>query len=323
MDPIRDFEANVEWVVATCQKRVSAYPPALGHSAQAFLGKHGLFKEGSVPSSIAYLLPFWLKETFALDQSTCRMIALGNTFWLLYFFLEDEVMDTGPGEYKGHLLPLGTLFFLDAMAPYRSLLGAASPFWRYLEHYIGEWAESVSWERERHWGQAREFEEGDFVRLARKAAGLKIPCAALSLLAGREEAVAPLEKMVDHVMMIYQLADDLRDWREDLARGNYTYFLTRVMACRGIHPPAAPSETDVEKAIFVGKVLEEVLEVAVEHSRLALESISNLYAPYLTAYVESLYEEWQQWADGWQAKRTQWIREQWAFLVEETGVADK
>lgn len=320
MDPIRDFQADVEWVLETCQKRVSSYPPPLERYGREGLKSHWLPKDNSGRNSIAYLLPFWLEQAFDLDRHTCRLFAVGNAFWLLYFFLQDEVMDSSPGECKGHLLPLGNLLLLDALAPYRSSLGSTSPFWLLMRRYITEWAESVSWEREEHWGQARDFAEGDLLRLARKAAPLKIPCAALALLAGREEAVAPLEEMMDNLLVTFQLADDLRDWRDDLARGIYTHFLTRVMADRGICPPAPLTEDDVEKSLFVGTVLDEAVDSMAQYTRQAMESISALHAPYLKAYLAFLDQECLRSKEGFQAQRSQWIEEQFAFLLREPGL---
>lgn len=324
MDPIRDFDADVEWLLDACERRISTYPPSLCRYGRARLEKQWALQEKTTHGfSIAHLLPFWLQETFDLAQDTCRAIALGNTFWLLYFFVQDEVMDASTGEYRGHLLPLGNLFFLDAIAPYRSFFGSDSSFWTFLERYIAEWAESVSWEREQHWGRAREFEKGDLLRLARKAAPLKIPCAALSLLAGRVEAIEPLEKMIDNVLVVFQLADDLRDWHEDLARGNYTYFLTQMMADRGIHTPMPLTEVEVGRAFFVGKVFEEYLELAAEYSQMALESISSLHALYLKAYIAFVDQEWRQLGERWQAKRARWIRDQFAALGQETRVCGR
>jgi hypothetical protein len=320
MDPIHDFHADVEWVLETCQERVASYPPPLDQYGHDGLERHWLLKDNSGRNSIAYLLPFWLQQAFDLDHHTCRLIAVGNTFWLLYFFAQDEVIDASPGEYKGHLLPLGNLLLLDALAPYRSSLGSTSPFWPLMGRYIAEWAESVSWEREEHWGQAREFAPGDLLRLARKAAPLKIPCAALSLLADREEAIGPLEEMIDNVLVAFQLADDLRDWRDDLARGIHTYFLTRVMVDRGIRPSGSLTEEEVEKSLFVGTVLDEAVDLMAQHTRRAIESISVLHAPYLKAYLAFLEQECLRSKEGFQAQRSQWIKEQFAFLLDEPSV---
>jgi hypothetical protein len=316
MNPFRDFSADVEWVLQTCEKQVSAYPPSLRRFDRVRPKERELFKGDNARKSIVYLLPFWLKDAFDLDQDTCRLIAQAHIFAAFYFLTQDQVMDAGPEEYKGHLLPQGTLFFLDAMAPYRSLFDSDSPFWTFLEKYISELAESVCWEREQHWGQAKEYKKGDLLRLARKAAPLKTPCAAMSLLAGRQEDIGPLEKMVDHVLVALQLMDDLRDWREDLARGNYTYFLTRVMVAQGIPLSSSLTETDVRKALVAGSVLEEVLGLAIEYSQRALESILALHVPYLKKYIAFLDQDYCQLVEDIRAERTRWIQEQLAFLVQ-------
>ena len=316
MDLVRDFDSDVEWILDNCEKRVSTYPPSLRQAGRAYLDKYQLSKETSQRKGLIYLLPFWLKETLGVDQEACRLSALGITFGTLYFFVQDAVMDTRPGEYKGHLLPLGSLFFLDFIAPYRSLFDSGSPFWEYFEKYIEEWAESVLWERKHHWGQMQEYKEDDFIRLGHKASPLKVPCTAMSLLAGREDAIELLEEMLDYNLVVVQLMDDLRDWRGDLVRGNYTYFLTRVMAAQGISSLASLTEAEVEKALFIGRVFEEVLDLAADYNQRTLESISTLHAPYLEAYIDVLAQQCRQLKGELQAERTRRIREQFAFLLQ-------
>lgn len=321
MDPIRDFDIECEWLLDTCLERISTYPPALRQPARARLEDHwSLTQKRPHAFHIAYLLPFWLAELFALDREPCRLVGLSNIFLVLYFMLHDELMDANPGEYQGHLQPLATFFSLDVMAPYRRLFGSQAAFWALFEEYVAQWGLSVSWERQWHWGQVCAFEEADLILLARKAAALKIPCAALCLLAGREEAIGTLEKLVDDLMMTFLLTDDLLDWREDLAQGSYTYFLTRVMAHRGLGPPARLTETDVEKALFVGAVLDEYLELIAEYRRRALESASTLDAPYLKAYITLFDQGAGQLREELEARRSERIREQFAALIQEAPV---
>jgi hypothetical protein len=279
MDVIRDFDAESERLLDACLQRISTYPPALRRPALARLEDHWSLKQRRPHAfHIAYLLPFWLEEPFSLDRDGCRFAGLGNVFLVLYFMLQDALMDDGPGEPQGDLQSLGTFFFLDVLAPYRNLFGSDSPFWGRFEEYVAQWGASVAWERQWHRRQERAFEEGDLLRLARKAAPLKIPCAALCMLAGREEAIGFLECMVDNLMLTFQLRDDLQDWHGDLRQGRFTYFLKRVLAHRGLDPCAPLTETDVEKALFAGAVLDESLSLTARHNRLALESISTLDA---------------------------------------------
>jgi hypothetical protein len=321
MDPIRDFDLEGEWLLDACLERISRYPAALRPPAQTRLEAHcSLRHKSPYAFHIGYLLPFWLEEPFALDRDVCRQVALSNIFGVLYFLLQDGLLDAGPGGDLEHLQPLGTFFFLDLVAPYRSLFEPDSPFWALQEEYVAQWGRSVLWEQQRHWGQVRAFEQEDLLLLARKAAVLKIPCAALCLLAGREEAIGTLEKMVDDLMVSYQFMDDLKDWRGDLAQGNYTYFLTRVMARRGPGPAAPLTGTDVEKALFVGLVLDEYLDLVAEYNRRALESASALEAPYLTAYLTRFDQGCGQLGEELEARRSARIREQFADLMQEAPV---
>ena len=317
MDVIRDFDAECEWLLDACIQRISAYPPALRQLAQARLEDHWSLKHKRPHAfHIAYLLPFWLKEPFSLDRDACRLVGLSNIFLVLYFMLQDALMDADPGEYQGDLQPLGTFFFLDVIAPYRRLFGSDSPFWGRFEEYVAQWGQSVSWERQRHWRQVHAFEEADRVRLARKAAAGKIPCAALCMLAGQEEAIGCLERMVDNLMLTFQLTDDLRDWHEDLAQGHFTYFLTRVLAERGLDPSIALTEVDVEKALFAGAILDEFLELMARYNRLALECVSTLDAPYLKAYIALLDQGGRQLRQDLETRRSERIREQFAALIQ-------
>lgn len=321
MDVIRDFDAELERLFDACLERISMYPAALRQPGRARFEDHWSLKHKSPHAfHIEYLLPFWMEEPFALDRDSCRLVGLSNVFGVLYFMLQDELMDAGPGEYQGHLQPLGSFFFLDLMAPYRCLFGSDSPFWALLEEYVAQWGLSVLWEQQWHWGQVRAFEEADLILLARKAAVLKIPCAALCLLAGREQAIGTLERMVDDLLVSFQFMDDLRDWRGDLAQGNYTYFLTRVMAQRGLGPAAPLTEMDVEKALFVGVVLDEFLELVAEYNRRALESVSTLDAPHLKAYITLFDQGCGQLREELEARRSERIREQFAALIQKPQV---
>jgi hypothetical protein len=321
MDPIRDFDVECEWLLDACLERIATYPAALRQPARARLEAHwSLTQKRPHTFHIAYLFPFWMQEPFALDRDACRLVGLSNIFLVLHSMVQDELMDASPGEYQGHLQPLGTFLFLDVMAPYRCLFGSDSPFWAFLEEYVAQWGLSVTWEQQWHWGQVRAFEEADLILLARKAAVFKIPCAALCLLAGREEIIGTLEKMADDLMMIFLLMDDLQDWREDLAQENYTYFLTRVVAHRGLGPPTGLTEADVEKAFFVGAVLEEYLELIADYRRRAREIISTLDAPHLEAYIALFDQSSGQLREVLEARRSERIREQFAALIQEEPV---
>jgi hypothetical protein len=289
MEPFRVFADDTRRVVETCINQVASYPGTLSGHGRAYLEKCG-YCTGRRNNGICCLMPFLLQDAFALDREVCRAVSLGTSYILLYFYSQDEVMDTGPGEYKGHLLPLSNLFYQDFISIFRSLLPSSEPFWLLLKRYIREWAESVIWEREEHWGQAKGFSEDDLILLARKAAPLKISCAAMSLLGGREDVIEPLENMVDYSQVVFQLLDDFKDWRSDLSSQSYTYLLVKVMEHSRLDNIAALTESGVEKILNEGSVLKEVFGLAEKYSKLTRQSVAELDAPYLKEYLQVLVD---------------------------------
>jgi hypothetical protein len=289
MEPFRVFAGDTRWVVETCIKQVATYPGKLSMNGQTYLEKRG-YCNGRRNNGICCLMPFLLQDAFELKREIARKVSLGTTYILLYFYSQDEVMDTGEGEYKGHLLPLSNMFYQDFISLFYSLLPSKQLFWSLSKRYIREWASSVIWEREEHWGKAKNFSEDDLMLLSRKAAPLKISCAAMSLLGGREDTVEPLENMVDYSQVVFQLLDDFKDWRTDLFSKNYTYLLVKVMEYLRLDHVAELSEPVVQKVLDEGSVLKDIFGLAEKYSELTMKSISDINAPYLKTYFKILIE---------------------------------
>lgn len=284
LDPFRDFEEPACEVLATCEAEISAYPPSLRRAGLGYLRKLKLTGRRTRAQGITVLLPFWLNDIFGLSPDTCRLIARGSAYTLLYFLAQDELMDERVSDAaRTELAALSSLFFSGLTRRYRSCFESRSPFWSHLDRYVEQWGESVLWERQQHWGQPAPYGERDLLLVARKAAPLKAPAAAMSLLADKEEVVGALDAMMDNAQLAFQMLDDLRDWRADLANQNYSYFLTRIAYSAGsrqLDPEA------VEKAIFSGEAVDVVLDLALKHNQMALDAITTWNADYLRAFIE-------------------------------------
>ncbi len=288
MDINQNFETDICWVLEASKKRIQSYNPCMSDMGISYMEKRHILDEKGKRSCEAYwLTPFWLQDTFNLDQHSCRTISLATVYMVLYFLSQDEVMDSSPDDYKGYLLPLSNMFYFDFISQYRTLFDSDSPFWLYVEKYTNEWAESVLWERREHWGQAENYSENDLILLSRKAAGIKIPFAAACILSGNESYIESLSDMVDYDQVVYQLYDDWRDWKVDLEQCNYTYFLTEAKKYCNISEPSLLKEEDVKKAIFEGKVLQKVLKISEKFNNLASESIANINSVYLKNYIDN------------------------------------
>lgn len=285
MEIFRVFDDDTRWVADTCVNQVANYPQLLSKPGLIYLEKRGYYS-GKRNNGICCLLPFLLQDAFNLNKEVCRDVSVGASFILLYFYSQDEIMDVRPGEYKGHLLPLSNLFYQDFMAVFQSLLPSSETFWQLEKKYINEWAQSVLWEREEHWGQAKGYSDDDIILLARKCAPLKIPCAAMSLLGGREELIESLEKMVDYSQVVFQLRDDLKDWRRDLRDRNYTYLLVKILEHSRLDSISDLTEAEVVKQLNERGALREVFALMDKYSSLTRESIKELDAPYLKEYFQ-------------------------------------
>lgn len=291
MDPIKDFEQEISQVLRTCEISVAQYPAGLDRLAGDYLEKQDMRSNEKRRNSICYLLPFWFKNKYGIDADTCMRLAEANAFGLLYFFTQDEVMDAPAGEYKGNLLPLSSLFNLELLSRYRSLFSSVSSFWKYYDKYFGEWAQSVAWERREHFGCCTGFSEEDLVMLARKAAPLKIPCAAICLLSGKESDIPAWERLIDCYHTVIQLVDDWRDWKEDLKTGNCSYFLSKAAEANELADFGAIKEAVVHKTILTTEIPEELFAKAIAYCNMAVEICNKLELPYLYSFLR-LQEEY-------------------------------
>jgi hypothetical protein len=120
-------------------------------------------------------------------------------------------------------------------------------------------------------------------------------------------------------MVSFQFMDDLRDWRTDLAQGNYTPFLTRVMAQRDLDPAIPLTETEVDKALFAGAVLDEYLELVADPNRRVPESASSQAAPHLRACLTLFDQRCEQL----EITRSERIPEPSAALIQEAPVPSR
>lgn len=288
-----DFISDMNWINETCRQRAADFPICLQARAEQQLCWSN---ELNLMGSGFYLFPLWLRDEFCIDAAIARELAVSNVFGLRYFMLQDAVMDSrGGGDEVPFLVPLGAFCFSVFEEIYHRYFPVGHVFWGYYQKYLQEWAESVVWEYSEHWNRLSEYKAGDLILLARKAAALKIPAAAVCWLAGRKEAAPALEKMVDCWQGLFQLQDDFQDWRKDLNQGNYTLLLVRAASYCGIEQADLLTAAHVKRAVYIGGVGEEVLSMAIDLGQQALASIADYNLPYFKSYfnfqIEALQEQ--------------------------------
>ena len=292
MNTQQDYQVLVVQILSKCESIVSSYPYNLKEAGYKYLKKLKLLKDcENRAGGFCYLMPLWMKEEFGLSKDFCCQLALGNVFGLLYFMSQDELMDGGVNVDKSLLLPLSSLFYNDFTGCYRELFPHPSPFWSCFTKYLQEWAQSVSWEHQEHIGKVKPYTEGDFLLLSRKAAGMKIPFAALCLASGKPELIEQFEDFVDYDQICYQMIDDWRDWKTDLLDQHYTHFLIKVMEYCKIEDPSHITESSIKRAVFNGNVLEEVMNTALAYNQKSLECLRGRSTIKLYEYLEMIRAE--------------------------------
>lgn len=287
MHYFNDFKEDLSWVFQSCRERISSYPPSCRNEGIQYLEKFDVFKNESHKNYICYLLPFWIRDLLRIENGISREISIANTFLMLYFFVQDDVMDTAPDEYKGDMLPLGNLFMLDFMEHYHRLFPSNSPFWTYMKEYTTKWAESVLQERHKHWKHNNDFTSTDLSMMAQKAAPLKAAAAASCFLGGKENYLQPISDVVDLILVSMQLLDDWADWPEDLASGNLTYFLNQVIKCTGMENYSSLNCADVKRAVFLFDVLDDIFSI-IENNHIQMKAFSAPDMSYLVSFHENL-----------------------------------
>ena len=293
-DGYSDFAEDDNWLVAKYQEFVENFPSPLNS-----LGKEYLQRSGGCPYTAKYL-PFWVGDIYRVPRDLCRSIALSACFACVYVRLGDQIMDENSSEKQWErLLPFGTIALMEMMRQYRSLFPPTSPFWNYLEQYIAEWLQSISWEETNHWGKLQDYNDADLLLIARKAAVLKLSAMPVALLAGHEDAVELLARYIDHTMVVYDLLDQLKDWRQDLQAGHYGYLLTKVILGANWSESSPPPQDFVQRAFLFTNTVDLVISTAIKYARLAEDCAVQLKGQYLIGFSSRLIRLCEQVLEQW------------------------
>lgn len=284
MNWFTDYTEELELVFEEAVRRISGFPAPLDAAGLNYLDKFHPLKKDSTKNYICYLLPFWLREQTKLSSNTYRTLSLANVFVMLHFFVQDDFMDTETGaEERRLMLPLSNLFQAEYSRLYREYFPPDSPFWAYADTFLRQWAECVTRENE-----ADYFRE-DPVRIAHKAAPVKLASTGALLLSGQEELIGPFSRQTDYTLLALQMADDWADWREDLETGSYNCLLSLIRTRRGMKPGELLTEDNVKQALFIHGCLRDYAEAASACSAGARTGL--FHAPHMDAFHQSLLDD--------------------------------
>ncbi|WP_141502602.1 hypothetical protein [Paenibacillus luteus] len=253
------YKEVLEQVYRQAEARITLFPEPLNRIGLAFADKFNPVKHESGKDYICSLLPFWVKEPSGISESECEQLTLANVYGMLYFFIQDDLMDHAPTSHWKEQLALGNLLMLEMFRVFRGLFPSDSPFWNYYNGYVTTWSDSVINE-DRH-----DYFINSPIRTAGKAGPVKIASTGALLLSGREDLIEKLESAIDIVLMTLQMSDDYADWKEDLAEGSYNGLLAMIAAEQPTG--TALTEKDAENAIFIRGCMKRYVQLAIDNHK--------------------------------------------------------
>lgn len=257
-------EKELSDVFAEAEGIISTFPAPLDHLGLSYLATFDGRKEDSTKNYICYLLPYWMKDITELPPESMNKLSLANVFVMLYYFIQDDIMDSSKGEHKDKL-PLANLFHMQFLSIYREMFPAGSPFWSYYETYVTEWSESVSNE------QQSDYFHQDIVKVAKKASPVKNASTGALLLANQAHLIPVVTAAVEQTLITLQMLDDWADWEEDLEEGSYNCLLASMRKQLQLSTDSTVSPEMVKQQLYVHDFLDFYGQIAITHHEQLLD----------------------------------------------------
>ncbi|MCY9663627.1 hypothetical protein M5X11_01335 [Paenibacillus alginolyticus] len=257
-------EKDLADVFAEAEHIISTFPTPLDHLGLAYLATFDGRKEESTKNYICYLLPYWMKDITELPPESMNKLSLANVFVMLYYFIQDDIMDSAKGEHKDKL-PLANLFHMHFLSIYREMFPAGSPFWSYYETYLTEWSEAVSNE------QQSDYFHQDIVKVAKKASPVKNASTGALLLANQDHLIPIVTSAVEQTLITLQMLDDWADWEEDLEEGSYNCLLASMRKRMQLSTDSTILPEMVKQQLYVHDFLDFYGQIAITHHEQLLD----------------------------------------------------
>ena len=263
MAPIDELDLDVPEVLRRVAQRLAGLP-----TADRALAERTLDRVQPPNWTLEWRLPWWLGRAFGLPSPLAREVVVSNVIGLIGIRLEDDTADGELAEVDPATARRVAAALVDeAVAVYRPLFDASSPFWAELRAILARWRAAD----DRLHGRAGD--PSSIAALAHRAAPLQIGARAVCRLAGREAAWPDLERCLDHGLAALALYDDVCDWERDVDAGRWNAFVARVGVASQVPEQRDRNRAAVRVAMLTrgaaGEALERVRDEALRCSAAA------------------------------------------------------
>jgi hypothetical protein len=241
-------------------------------------------ERGHVGFSPFYYYPFLFASAFpSVTVEDLRRIAMANRVLLEAILLTDKKIDeTRPWTPKD--LCLVDTYFHKALELLIPLFPLEHMFWAKTQEWYLQHARAILKEQRRHRYRLYRYTKEEFFEISTgKVALIKTNLMAMGLLSDAGDALASLMESQDRFLAGFQCFDDLRDWKEDLRHGNYTYLLTKLLLEAGFHHPFPGDESfpfdGLGQVLYHRGVADDQLRMAEQYFRDALAFAKPIHVP--------------------------------------------
>lgn len=255
---------DLEIVFEMCRERIRCFPEPFIETGLEYIDMFNPLKVKK-GNYICYLLPFWLRKPFEIDKETSRVLSMINIFKMLYFFIQDDIIDSDKPEQYSHLLPLANLFFVEFYGLYQDLMSDYPDFWTYVKRYFNDWAVSNDFEKNNSKSRDINLSAVDLSILAKKAAPIKLSACAVCSLSSKKDYIDDLDKQIDYALITLQLVDDWTDKYKDFEEGSFTHVLGEIMDFCDIEDFTNLKKADINRAAFFSDIPDKIYSIAKNH----------------------------------------------------------
>ncbi len=205
-------------------RRLRALPQPIGEACAAFYERR-VDRVRPKPLLGEYL-PWLLGDLAGIARSTTARVAECWLPFYLQVLAVDDLLDT-PSSDEATLPIVAGVFSEQGHAGYARLLGSDERFWAPFETYVLRMAAAGAREMQMRRNRIARISAQDWIEAGEKIELVKVCYLSLVLAEGKRPDPEHLRALQDFAVGI-QLFDDISDWEEDFAIGNYTPLLVRA-----------------------------------------------------------------------------------------------
>jgi len=265
MDFYKPYQKKLDRLFDEAIDQLSCYPTEYISVAEKLIRNQNPSVNGK-GNYIAFLLPFWIQDEFALDDFTVGELVKANIFKVVCAGIQDKVMDSKKKVSKyAKLLPLSNLFFVQFYQIYQSLFTSGNKSWDYLQGYFVNYAEAAIYEHDLINDVNIDLLTMDLKILADKASPIKHVVTSACLLTGREDEIDGFNILFDKLLISLQLLDDWIDIEKDWKDRSMTPVLKEVLQFNQVGALEDLTQEMINGATVFGKIDEKLIKVGKRH----------------------------------------------------------